>query len=345
MAAAIGHIGSPTAALIPRPLTLATAQAYLRPMPTATRRLSLVSRACLLVLVALPVGTGPQPAEARGFTHDAVPALVEHYGDDALQIGELRLPPRGKGPFPVAVIFHGGCWTREGGSLRDTAALAEDLTRHGVATWNVSYRRIGDEGGGWPGTFTDWASATDHLRSLAERYPIDLRRVMTVGHGSGATAALWTAARGKLPAASPIRGADPMKVASTVALDGPVDLVDFRGRDVANCGGDVVGMLLGGAPAEVPERYAQASPRALLPLGIPQAVVSSSMLDVDRAIAYRNAGRAAGDDVTLSALSAGNSTLVLMRPGPGDGRSAGYLTEDLILHLVPPKTGQFRYLP
>ena len=185
-------------------------------------------------------------AEARGFTRRAVPVVVEHYGSEPLQIGELRLPP-GAGPFPVAVIFHGGCWTRETGSPIDTVELAEDLTAHGVATWNVSYRQLGDDGGGWPGTFQDWGAAVDHLRDLATRQPIDLDRVVAVGHGAGATAALWSAARGKLPAESPIRGADPLPIGAAVALDGPVDLADFDGRDTAACGGDVVGELLGGS--------------------------------------------------------------------------------------------------
>ena len=100
--------------------------------------------------------------------------------------------------------------------------------------------------------------------------------------------------------------------------------------------------MLGGSPLERPERYAQASPRALLPIGVPQAVVASSMLATEPAVAYRNAGRAAGDDVTLSGTElTGNAELVAMRPGP----SPGHRARDLILQLVPPKVGRHRYLP
>ena len=90
----------------------------------------------------------------------AVPegALRIAYGEAPLQFGELRLPT-GRGPHPVAVIVHGGCWMSKLGNL-DEHAVALDLLRqmaatlaeNGIATWNVEYRRLGNAGGGWPGT-------------------------------------------------------------------------------------------------------------------------------------------------------------------------------------------------
>ena len=176
----------------------------------------------LVLAAALSSSTGAQTLRPRDV--DALPVstptVVESYGTSPWEVGELRVPP-GKGPFPVAIVIHGGCWTKGFAQMRNTSALADALTRDGVATWNIDYRQVGDEGGGWPGTFQDWGAGADHLRSLAHRYPLDLGRVIAVGHSAGAHAALWLAAREKLPAASAIRGARPLRIRAAVAIDGP----------------------------------------------------------------------------------------------------------------------------
>ena len=71
------------------------------------------------------------------------------YGQDPSHIGELRLPP-GPGPHPIIVLVHGGCWMPQAG--RYLAAMGEELKKDGIASWNIGYRRIGQSGGGWPGT-------------------------------------------------------------------------------------------------------------------------------------------------------------------------------------------------
>ncbi len=52
--------------------------------------------------------------------------------------------------------------------------VAAALTEAGIATWNVEYRRLGNAGGGWPGTFQDVAHAADFLRTLAKGNDLDL---------------------------------------------------------------------------------------------------------------------------------------------------------------------------
>src|SRR5439155_8576098 len=141
---------------------------------------------------------------------------------DSLQFGELRLP-KGRGPFPVAIVIHGGCW-RSDYDLKHVGPLAGALTERGIATWTIEYRRIGDPGGGWPGTFEDVAQAADHLRALARRYPLDLHHVVAIGHSAGGHLALWLAARPGLPPDAALASADPLPISGVVGLAAISDL-------------------------------------------------------------------------------------------------------------------------
>ncbi|MEO7563740.1 MAG: alpha/beta hydrolase [Sphingomicrobium sp.] len=177
----------------------------------------------LLVLLLVGVSAGAVNAQnMRPKDVDALPSstptLVASYGTDPLQTGELRLPP-GKGSFPVVVVVHGGCWTKGFATRQNTAALASAITDMGFATWNIEYRQIGEPGAGWPGTFRDWGTATDYLRTLAKTQPIDLRRVAVVGHSAGAHAALWIASRSKLPARSAVGARRPLPIKVGVAIE------------------------------------------------------------------------------------------------------------------------------
>lgn len=227
------------------------------------------------------------------------PNLRQAYGADSLQFGELRLPRAGLGPFPVAVVIHGGCWTKGFATLRNTAAVASALADDGIATWNVEYRQMGDPGAGWPNSFLDVGAAVDHLRSLAKAWPLDLSRVVVLGHSAGAHLALWAAARPRLAAGSAVRGRDPLPVRAAVAIDGPGDLASLIGADARICGKPVIAPFMGGPRDSVPERYRQASPIEMLPIGVRQYLVSAAVLTAVDAHAYESAARAAGDSVRV----------------------------------------------
>jgi len=223
------------------------------------------------------------------------------YGPDPLQIGELRLP-KGSGPFPVAVVIHGGCWVSEFATLQNTAAAADALRDAGIATWNVEYRRSNNPGGGWPGTFSDIAMATDYVRELAKAHPLDVTRVIAIGHSAGAHLALWAAARSKLAGTSALYREAALPLRAAVALGGPGDLRDFSGYAAKVCGSNVVEKLMGGNADAVPERYTQGSPIQMLPLGIRQVLIvgeSDPIMPAASREAYAAAARKAGDTVEL----------------------------------------------
>jgi acetyl esterase/lipase len=206
---------------------------------------------------------------------------VVRYGAHPEQVANLHLPA-GDPPFPTVALIHGGFW-RERWDRTLMTPLACDLARRGFAAWNVEYRRVGQEGGGWPGTLDDVAAALDHLVSIPE---VATDRLAVVGHSAGGQLALWAATRteGRRPA-------------YVVALAGLCDLDLAYELDVG-----AVSAFLGGGPEEVPERYTQASPRSRVPLGVSQLLVHGSDDDVvppRLSEEYAAAARLAGDDVEL----------------------------------------------
>jgi acetyl esterase/lipase len=235
--------------------------------------------------------------------------LVIPYGREPQQAAELRLP-MGEGLHPVVVLVHGGCWQAPW-AMDHVRALAAALTAEGFATWSLEYRRLGDPGGGWPGTLEDVARGADHLREVATAHRLDLDRVVAVGHSAGGQLALWLAARHRLAPDSPLRGPKPLRLRGVVSLAGVLDL--RAGAEGEVCG-DSIPRLLGGPPVERADRIAQASPIELLPLGVPQRLVCGALdtlVPNELSRRYQAAARAKGDAVALEVVDgAGHFELV-----------------------------------
>ena len=226
------------------------------------------------------------------------------YGPLTHQFGDLRLPA-GKGPHPVVVMVHGGFW-RARYDLEHVGHLCADLTRRGLATWSLEYRRIGHPDGGWTGTFEDVALGLDFLRTLAPRHALDLPRVVVMGHSAGGHLALWLAARGRLKPGQPLHTPQPFLPKGAVSLAGVVDLEQAFTLRLSD---GVVESLLGGTPTQVPERYRLASPAALLPLGLKQVLVHG---DKDTIVPPR-----LSTDYHARAQKLGDPVRKVMLPGAG----------------------------
>jgi acetyl esterase/lipase len=236
------------------------------------------------------------------------------YGSDPLQFGELRLP-RSKGPHSVAMLVHGGCWADHLPRLDPRATaydlvrpLAAALTDAGIATWNVEYRRVGNPGGGWPGTFQDIAAATDFLMTIAPTYSLDLARVVVVGHSAGGQLVLWIAARAKLPPSSAIYTKAPLKIKAVVDVDGPPDLASTQALERKLCPVPAVTDFLGGTPAQRPDAYRDGSAQSFLPLGVPQQIVVGGLLRgaSELVTSYERLAKEKGDAVTILPLEGAN---------------------------------------
>jgi acetyl esterase/lipase len=180
----------------------------------------------------------PPPADAR---------LA--YGSDTNQFLDLRLPSakeKSRGPHPLVINIHGGYW-RAKYNLDHAGHLCAALTARGLATANLEYRRIGNEGGAWPGTFSDIRSAYHFLLQNAHVHKLDSRRIVGVGHSAGGQLALCLAAH------------EP-SLTRVVSLAGVVDLQRAYQLHLSN---DAVVEFLRGTPTEVPDHYREADPMVL----------------------------------------------------------------------------------
>ena len=259
------------------------------------RKMAVIAAMC--AAFATPVAAqqdSEQSYKALG-DHASRPVATVHYGPAAEQVGDLRLP-HGRGPFPVVIFIHGGCWRADVDSYGSAGGIADALTARGFAVWNVEYRRIGNAGGGWPGTFQDISAAVDKVADLAPRYHLDPKRVVIAGHSAGAHLALWAASRTRL--SSPWNQVR-VHPAAVVAIDGPGTLAPLVGVDVQACGRPVIVPLMGGTPAEHPAEYAIASPADHLPLGVRQLIVPADFTPFMQP--YIAAARASGDAVEVLA--------------------------------------------
>jgi acetyl esterase/lipase len=246
----------------------------------------------------------PPPADAR---------LA--YGTDLNQFGDLRLP-RTKGPFPVVMNIHGGYW-RAKYDLAHAGHLCAALTAKGLATWNIEYRRVGNPGGGWPGTFEDIRSAYRYLPQIAKHYNLDPARTLVMGHSAGGQLALCLAAHES-------------SLTRVVSLAGVLDLQQAWEKHLSN---NAVVEFLGGKPSEVPEHYHEADPMQLaMDHAITQTIIHGAEDDVvppSFSHQYAEQKKKRGEDVKyLEIPTAGHFDLI-------DPHSTAWpRVEDTVLHLL-----------
>ena len=240
------------------------------------------------------------------------------YGPDASQWAELYLPP---GPVAgVAVIIHGGYW-RSAYSADLGAPLARDLAAHGVAAWNLEYRRVGN-GGGWPATFSDVAAGIDALAQAAFEHGLDLGKVAALGHSAGGQLAVWAAGRSLLPAGA-VGAAPAVAVTGVVSQSGLLNLGQAQRLGLSN---HAVDLLMG-------PNVAPGDPMAAIPLPVPVLAVHAMNDDdvpASQSESYVAAAVAAGGQARLIRVPGGHFDLI-------DVRAGAYATcRELVLGLLAP---------
>lgn len=223
------------------------------------------------------------------------------YGSDPLQFAELRFPP-GTGPFPLLFVIHGGWWL-SANDLNHISHLCAKFTSYGIVTCSLEYRRIGDAGGGWPGTFLDVANAIEYFKgSLTRDLRVDTKRAAVIGHSAGGHLALWLGAKHRVPESSILYTGEDQWLIAAISLAG---IADLQSAWKLGLGDRAVDKLLGGGPDQFPERYAEASPLELLPMGLKEILIhgrSDENVPISQSERFVQKAKIAGDESSLISL-------------------------------------------
>lgn len=176
------------------------------------------------------------------------------YGESRSQFFDVwcaKGPARG-----AAVMIHGGFW-RAKYDLTHASHLCAALAEAGISAANLEYRRLGETGGGWPGSLDDVRHGVAAAREYFGSGPV------VVGHSAGGHLAL------RLASESP-------KIKAVIAL-APVAVLQLA--DELNLSNSAVSEFLGSKPSESQDLLNAACP-SLHPSTIPRILVHGTMDDV-----------------------------------------------------------------
>jgi acetyl esterase/lipase len=180
---------------------------------------------------------------------DASPRRIA-YGDDPLQFGTLWLAADNPDPTteaPTIVFIHGGCWLNAfdiGHTFAASAALADA----GFNVWSLEYRRTGDAGGGWPGTYADIQQGINQLAQLAPM-GVSSRDVVLMGHSAGGHLALLAGSQA---------AALEVSVSRVIGLAAITDVIDYA-RGTNDCQ-TAAAPFIGASYVDDPDAYRAANP-------------------------------------------------------------------------------------
>jgi len=285
---------------------------------------SLVAGA-LLAQAAASVAT-PMTLDDYLALRGPAPTTHVHYGTAPSQFAQL-FRPEGKGPFPVVVLVHGGCWTVAFGGITQMRSVAGALVAQGIAVWNVEYRRVDEEGGGYPGTYEDMHAALDSLQSHAGQYQLDTSRIVAMGHSAGGQLVQWIAGRNKIAPSSPLYRANMLPVNNIISLGGLADLQHEKELIKTSCERDI-SQLAGQPSAERPDIYSDTNAASLTPNGSRTVLITG---ELDTISPPRVA-----HDYAAKATRAGDHAEVLILPGAShyDEISAGSPAWQMVLPVI-----------
>ena len=157
------------------------------------------------------------------------------YGSDPNQFFDFWEPDRTC--IGTAVMIHGGFWRAKYG-LGHANPICAALAAKGVATASLEYRRVGQVGGGWPGTFEDVIKGVSAASETLGSPPV------VIGHSAGGHLGLLLAS-----------GTVPLRAVIALA-----PIADLRLAYQLNLSNGAVVEFLGGTPEVLPERYDEACP-------------------------------------------------------------------------------------
>ncbi|MDF3130700.1 alpha/beta hydrolase [Kiritimatiellaeota bacterium B1221] len=233
-------------------------------------------------------------------------------GGGERQQADLYLP-EGEGPWPVAVVIHGGGWNSRDRS--DMEKISKRLAANQIAAFNINYRLAPEHR--HPAQLHDVHAAMRYLVAQSEVYGLDVDQMITVGYSAGAHLALLSAE---------VRDGDLPRIKAVIAGGAPTDLRRYPDSPY-------IKDLMGGPPSEFPERYREASPIVHVTPAHPPVFLYHGRLDllVERknALEMQAALQEAGVEVELDTRMLFGHLLTFLFDGPSMRRGIGFVKDQL----------------
>ena len=178
------------------------------------------------------------------------------YGDDPLQTiytWHGRLSTNEMYADKALIFIHGGCWLNAYG-YEHAKGMYHALAELGMGVYVTEYRRVGDEGGGWPGSLDD---VTQAISTALKRIENEGRytNIYIAGHSAGGHLALLAAQRLSSSSLNLSR-------ANIKRIIGLAAITDIQSYAMGhNSCQSATAKFMNGTPEDVPTAYQRATPR------------------------------------------------------------------------------------
>ena len=178
------------------------------------------------------------------------------YGDDPLQTiytWHGRSSTNGMYADKALIFIHGGCWLNAYG-YEHAKGMYHALAELGMGVYVTEYRRVGDKGGGWPGSLDD---VTQAISTALKRIENEGRytNIYIAGHSAGGHLALLAAQRLSSSSLNLSR-------ANIKRIIGLAAITDIQSYAMGhNSCQSATAKFMNGMPEDVPTAYQRATPR------------------------------------------------------------------------------------
>ena len=178
------------------------------------------------------------------------------YGDDPLQTiytWHGRSSTNEMYADKALIFIHGGCWLNAYG-YEHAKGMYHALAELGMGVYVTEYRRVGDEGGGWPGSLDD---VTQAISTALKRIENEGRytNIYIAGHSAGGHLALLAAQRLSSSSLNLSR-------ANIKRIIGLAAITDIQSYAMGhNSCQSATAKFMNGTPEDVPTAYQRATPR------------------------------------------------------------------------------------
>lgn len=252
--------------------------------------LGLAALAAAVASADPPAGAEPREAPKLGAAPDLPVKTEKNVLYDTIDGQKLYLDiamPKGDGPYPCVVMFHGGAW--RGGSRKDLSvgdrtkdgkyvpSVIEDVAARGYVTVSASYRLAPKFQ--FPAQIQDARAAVRFLRANAKGYGIDRDRIAAAGFSAGGHLALLLGLTDKVDGwdAGGNTG-ESSRVQCVVDFFGPADLSLYAGSEALQDAYMVP--VFGKACKTDPEVYKKASPITYVSKAAPPVLMIHGTFDL-----------------------------------------------------------------